>query len=443
MRSLAWVLLRAGGWVRPALVVLCTAVSTALLLVALAMLLLPAVPTEPLLDVVADTGTRGGAAFGAAVLVVPVVLLLHQALRLGQAARDRRLAGLRVAGVTPREVRRLGALEVGYPAVLGGVLGVGLFALLRSVLGGGQAVAAGGTAYSVGLVPTEVAPAWWMMLLLLLVVVGGATLLGLRVGRDVQLTPQGTARRQAARRPRPWGLLVLGAAAALVVLAVRDDAALGQALLLASLALTVLGLVLLAPWVAWLIGRAAQGRVTSVGALLASRRLVHAPGAAGRAGAAIGGISMTGAVLGVLLGDVAESGPAEFSTVFSLLLVSLGLLAALVVVSLSLAVHSAETLLDDQRSMASLHALGVPASTIRASQRVEGLLVAVPMALLGGSLGTAAYLALVGVALLPLVGGLAGVVVTTALSAVAVRLAVALTGRVTRRVVDPEHLRTA
>ncbi len=320
MRSLAWVLLRAGGWVRPALVVLCTAVSTALLLVALAMLLLPAVPTEPLLDVVADTGTRGGAAFGAAVLVVPVVLLLHQALRLGQAARDRRLAGLRVAGVTPREVRRLGALEVGYPAVLGAVLGVVLFALLRAGLGAGRIMTFGGYGYAVGLVPAG-GPPWWAVLLLVLAVVGGATLLGLRVGRDVQLTPQGTARRQSAGRPRAWGWVVLLLAAAAVVVGPHDSSLVAQSLLLGVLALVVLGLVLLAPWTAWLIGRTAQDRVRGVGALLACRRLVHAPGPAGRAGAAVGGIGLAGAVVGTLLGDLLDMGQVEFYFVSSLLLV--------------------------------------------------------------------------------------------------------------------------
>lgn len=446
MTALALMLLRSGGRVRPLLVVACTASVTALLLVALTMLLLPVSPEEALFAVVADSGTRGGAAFGAAVMTVPLVLLLNQSLRLGQAAREQRLAGLRVAGATPGEVRRLGALEVAYPAAAGSVLGIGVFWALRSVLGGRSfddpsAPVLGG--YSLGLVPTSVTPAWWMVALLVLGITGAATVLGLRVGRRVVMTPQGLVREQAASRPRPWGLLVLGLAAVAAWTATWSSLSGTVLPAVGALTLTVLGLVMLAPWSAYVLGRAAEGRVTDVGALLACRRLVHEPGPAGRAGAAVGGIGVASAVVGALLGDLVGMSPVEFFYGFSLLLVGVCLLVALVVVSLSLAVQSAETLLDSRRSMASLHALGVAADTVRASQRWEGLLVAVPMSLLGGVIGAVGYLALVGPAPLAVVGAVVGVFATVVLSAVAVRLAVALTAPVTRRVVDAEHLRTA
>ena len=44
---------------------------------------------------VADPGVRGGTAFGTVLLTVPALALLHQAVRLGTAARERRLAALR------------------------------------------------------------------------------------------------------------------------------------------------------------------------------------------------------------------------------------------------------------------------------------------------------------------------------------------------------------
>ena len=130
MTRLAWTLARAGGWSRMLLVAVCTAVVSGLLLVAVALLLLPENPPEMFFNLVADPGVRGGTAFGTVLVTVPA-LLLHQAVRLGTAARERRLAALRLAGATPGQVRLLGALEVGIPSCAGGVLGLGVYALLR------------------------------------------------------------------------------------------------------------------------------------------------------------------------------------------------------------------------------------------------------------------------------------------------------------------------
>ena len=213
MTRLAWTLARAGGWSRMLLVAVCTAVVSGLLLVAVALLLLPENPSEVFFNLVADPGVRGGTAFGTVLVTVPALLLLHQAVRLGTAARERRLAALRLAGATPGQVRLLGALEVGIPSFAGGVLGLAVYALLR--------VAFGGTAYGAAqqdvyvstprlqLVPTTVTPAWWQVVLVVLAV----TLLGVAVGalasRGLVVTPLGVTRQQRTAPPRPWGLLAL------------------------------------------------------------------------------------------------------------------------------------------------------------------------------------------------------------------------------------------
>lgn len=64
-----------------------------------------------------EGGLRSGVALAAFLLAVASCLLAYQALRLGTAARDRRLAAFRLAGATPRQVRGLGAVEAGWPVL--------------------------------------------------------------------------------------------------------------------------------------------------------------------------------------------------------------------------------------------------------------------------------------------------------------------------------------
>lgn len=446
MSTLAGMLLRTGGRLRPILVVICSGAVTALALVAIAMALLPEKPQEALFEVVNDPGTRGGAVFATALLIVPLVLLLHQTLRLGNAGRQRRLAGLRLAGATPGQVRVLGAGEVAFPAGVGALLGIGLFFLLRAALGGGAAgenqLTVGDMSHAVGLVPTSVTPPGWAMILVVVGVTLLGVALGLRVGRDVALSPHGVTRYAPTRPPSPW-IAVLLLVAAVLAAAFTVTSTNGSVLaLVASITLVVLGLMTMAPWSAYALGRVAQRRVTSVAGLLASQRLVSEPRPAGRAGAAVGGVGLVAGAVGSLLGSLLEDGPLEFFYLFSVLLVVLCLLATLLMVSLTLAVHAAESLTDRRRSISSLHALGVPASEIRSSLVWEGGLVAVPMSLLGAIIGA---VALTGgeSGLVTMVVAVLGVAVTPLLALVAVRLAVALTAPVARRAIDPENLRTA
>ena len=144
MTRLAWTFLRSAGWPRAALLAGTTALATALVLVALTMLLLPSQPAEALFALVAKPGLRWGTAFATALLVLPLLLMLNQVVRLGTATRERRLAGLRLAGATPAEVRRIGAVEVGFPVTVGAMAGPVVFALLRELFGG-QRLPTGGS----------------------------------------------------------------------------------------------------------------------------------------------------------------------------------------------------------------------------------------------------------------------------------------------------------
>ena len=446
MTRLAWTLARAGGWSRMLLVAVCTAVVSGLLLVAVALLLLPENPSEVFFNLVADPGVRGGTAFGTVLVTVPALLLLHQAVRLGTAARERRLAALRLAGATPGQVRLLGALEVGIPSFAGGVLGLVVYALLR--------VAFGGTAYGAAqlnvyvstprlqVVPTTVTPAWWQVVLVVLAV----TLLGVAVGalasRGLVVTPLGVTRRQRTAPPRPWGLLALLLAAVLAPVVVAHDS-LSTAGGMVCVALAVLGIASLAPWVTYRVGRRLRTRARSATMLLAASRMVAQPRPLGRAAAAVGAIALVSGGSAALTADLFGMGEIDSFYSTSMLIVFALLMLALVVVAWTLAVHTVESLLERKRSTAALVAGGASLHELERAQRTECALAAVPLAVLGVVLGTAALGFVIdtnnagGVVLM-----LANLVVTPALTWLAVIVAVRLVRPWTLRAGAAANLRT-
>lgn len=401
MTGLALRLAWAGGRGRALLLAACTAAVSGLVLVVVTVLSLPGEPQEHLYAVVADPGTRGGYALSTLLLSLAPLLLLHQAVRLGTSARERRLAALRLAGATPGEVRRIGALEVGMPALVGALGGIGVYWLLRLVLGGNLAYtrSVDGGAWqattSLRIVPTSVVPTWWQ----LLAVVAVVTLLGVGTGalaaRRVVVSPLGLSRRSAPRRPRPWGLLLVAAGLVSGVgytfgyNSLSDEAA--TAIPLLAVALLVLGLVGLAPWTAYVVGRAVADRARSAHVLLAARRLVADPRPAGRAAAALGGIGLVAGGASAFVAEVATM--TDYDVDYYLVgavLAAAALVLALVAVVGSLAVHSVESLLDRKRAIAALSALGAPEDLLVRAQRWEAGLVAVPMTLGGALLGIVA-----------------------------------------------------
>lgn len=450
MMPLAWRLAFAHGWARPALLAACTAIVSGLLLIAIAVLRLPDAPAEHLFDVAADPGTRGGYAFGIVLLVIPPLLLLHQAVRLGTAARERRLAALRLAGATPEEVRRVGAIEVGIPVFAGAVLGLAVYGLMRLFIGGSAEGPRGYGARSHGihLVPTSVAPTWWETL----VVIAGVTVLGVLVGllasRRVVVTPLGVVRRSAPPPPRPWGALLLVLALLFGVGSLRlsgDEAhTLGMAGILVAIALAVVGVISLAPWAAFTAGKLVAKRANTAALMLAARRLAAEPRPAARAAAAVGGIGLVAGGASAFLADVLAMENGDSYYLFSLVLVAACLLGALVVVIGSLAVHSVESLLDRKRSIASLGALGVPTETLIRAQQWETGLVAVPMAVLGTALGSIVYGVglIVAAPILWPVCTILGMCLVAVLSWTAVLVAVRIVRPWTLRAADPSNLRT-
>lgn len=456
MTRLAWDLLRAGGWARPALLAVCTAVVTGLVLVAVALLNIRGYPDEPLWSVAVDPNTRVGMVFAIVLLGLPPLLLLYQAVRLGTAARERRLAALRLAGATPAEVRRVGAVEVGVPALLGSVLGIGVYWLLRIALG--ARAGEGWFRYDsgvlmpgrggLGLVPTTVGPTWWQYVLVVLAVTALGVGVGRMAGRGVVVTPLGVSRGASRRPPRPWGALLLLAGVAVgASLVLLFDSATSTFLGVLAVGLMVAGVMTLSSWTAYRVGRYAAGRAGAAHVLLAARRLVADPRPAGRAAAAVGGIALVAGGCAAFLADVLGMGGWDgyAEHVLAALLVLVLLVLALVAVIGSV-VHSVESLLDRKRSVSGLVALGTPPAVLAKAQRWEAGLVALPMTVAGVLLGSA----LLGVGmsiggsvdplLVPLTAGM--LVASVLLVWLAIVVAVRITRPWARLAAAPANLRT-
>lgn len=395
MNGLTGTVLRTAGRGRSALIVGCTAASSGLLLVAIAIArvrqvngycLSPACH-EMLFGPVADPGTRGGAVFGVVLMTVPFVLLLDQAVRLGTSARERRYAALALAGATRRDLGRFGALEVGVPALLGSVAGWLVYLVLRAALSGPHMGQVG------SMVPASVTPGWWGLLAL-----GAVTAYGVWVGRragtragDAWMTWRGLR-----GRPRPTAALFL-LGALLPALVIRQSYAQVNSTLvgIATIVLVVLGLAGLAPWAAWRVARWILPKVSDAATLLAVRRLMSDPRSAGRAAAATGAVATAGAAAAALSRESFQRGQQSLELGVSLVLVAVAVVVGLLLVAGSLSVRTVELLLERRRQMAALVATGVPEGHIIRSVRIEGLVATLPMAVLGVLVGGPGYLALV------------------------------------------------
>ena len=436
------IVLRAGGLGRAGLVATSTAVVSALLLVAVSMGRLQWDTRSwggSLIAPIADPGTRPGAMLGVLLLVVPLLLLLDQAVRLGSTARQRRYAALAVAGATRADLRRWASLEVGGPAAVGALLGVPVWLLLRYLLT--ELPNAHGRA---GLVPTEVGPGVWTLL-----VVACVTAYGVLVGRRAGTAMSDTLAEARGLRPppRPWSaLLLVGAVVFLGVYGAfygRSDIADLLAPLL-GVVLAVAGIAGLAPWAGYRAARALSARVRSGAGLLATGRLSADARPAGRAAAAVGAVAMTAGVIGAFVPDARRSSGSSWVDDYGIpaAVVAVCAVAVVIVVAASLAIHSTETLLERRREMAALVATGVPASEVATAQRVECLIATLPITVAGALLGGFRYGWLAGLDAVVVAGVVAATLVTT----VVVLAAIWLTTRLLRPwvldAVDPDQLRT-
>jgi hypothetical protein len=238
---------------------------------------------DPLLSLLAGVGV--------VVLLVPSLVLVASASRLTAARRERRLAALRLAGATPKQVMTMVAAETGIAALAGAVLGVlaspGLHALATLVPWDGGTWYAG----DFSLPPWIVA----VIALTIPVLVVGAAVLGLRRVVNTPLMAAGGHTRKPLSMAR---LLFVPAAAALFFFSLtQTDSSMAFLPILVSLGLLMWSPTVVGPWVTSALGGLFVRTWRRPAALLAGRRLRDDPKAAYRASA--------GVVLAVFAGSMA------------------------------------------------------------------------------------------------------------------------------------------
>ena len=242
-------------------------------------------------ELYADGGMGRLVAVVLAVVGLEVAALAAAAGRLSAVVRARRLANLRLLGLTAARTRLVSAIEVGLFAGIGAVGGIALFAAVRPVL---ARVTIGGQRWP----ESELHPG----ALVSLCVAGACALLtvGLAVLPDRldQATSLARVRRASTRPPTPWRLLPLVVGVLLCLYARRSsDDGTWAALFLVGVVSLGVGVVFVVPvfvrLVAVGLGRVARGPVL----LVAARRLKAQPAGMNRVitGLLVGLFVVTGA----------------------------------------------------------------------------------------------------------------------------------------------------
>ncbi len=334
-------------------------------------------------------GERSGVIVALLLLLVPVLGFLGQCTRIGAVHRDRRLAGLRLAGASAAQVRRIAALETGVACLLGSLVAMLFFVLLVLSTWTPPVLAWAGVAVVALGVP----------------VLGAvASVLALR---RVVASPLGWVRRvrPGTGRGPGWvflgavGLVVLGALLA-VVNTHRDmpGGKVGQApLIVAGAVLAVgAGAVLLSGVVSLLTGRLLAGRTGNPAVLIAAERLRDDPWAAARTHAAVlMGVVVGSGFIGVRRALLTEIDRYDYlAERDDFYLAGLNFTAAAILVGFTitlcgLAVGTAESLATRRRGLAAQVATGVPYEVLGRALLLETALPLAPSVLVAGLGGTA------------------------------------------------------
>ncbi|GAA4733744.1 hypothetical protein GCM10023350_16650 [Nocardioides endophyticus] len=220
-----------------------------------------------------------------AAVAMPCTVLVATVARLSASMRDRRLANLRLIGLSPNQTRLVGTGEAGGAALVGTVLGWVGFWLVRPVLlGHSPAGAAWGDFFS----PTIADQ--------VLVVVGVPTiavLASVLPARSSVSDALAVSRRADRRPPGRWRLLPLAAGVALCLYVVasgphEEEISDAQVVaLFGGIGLTAIGMLLVLPVLVRLLTRFAAGRSLGPAQRLAVRRLEAQPAGVARIIAAL------------------------------------------------------------------------------------------------------------------------------------------------------------
>ncbi|MGC5563087.1 ABC transporter permease [Streptomyces sp. FR-108] len=397
--GLAWLLTRGSDrreWWRVTLTAVGAALATGLGLAAVAVASVEGqVSASYFGGLLNQPSQRAGAVVTLLLLWVPVLGFLGQCTRIGAVHRDRRLAGLRLAGATPGQVRRVAALESGLACLLGASVTAVFCALLMASL------------LRRGLPPA----AWAGFVLVTLAVPLLAVLVSVVALRRVVASPLGPVCRVRPEHGRTATLalvvpaVLVGLAALLIVTRNTGPGATALPLLVfAAVALTGMGAVAVAGLTARAVGGRLAARTGNPAVLLAAERLRSDPWATARTHAAVLLVAVVGVgfvgVRQVFLDAVhhpREGLPYDAHDVAfyttGVDLTGAAVLLALLISLGGLAVGTAESLATRRRGLAAQAAAGVPRGVLGRALLLETALPLAPAMLLAAAGGTAVHLA--------------------------------------------------
>lgn len=220
-----------------------------------------------------------------AAVALPCTVLVATVARLSASMRDRRLANLRLIGLSPNQTRLVGTGEAGGAALAGTVLGWAGFWLVRPVLlGHSPAGAAWGDFFT---------PTIADQVLVVVSVPAVAILASVLPARSSVSDALAVSRRADRRPPGWWRLLPLAAGVALCLAVVAsgphgDDISDRQVTaLFGGIGLTAVGMLLVLPVLVRLLTRLTAGRSLGPAQRLAVRRLEAQPAGVARIIAAL------------------------------------------------------------------------------------------------------------------------------------------------------------
>ncbi|MFK0252801.1 FtsX-like permease family protein [Streptomyces sp. NPDC090445] len=366
-------------------------------------------------DLLNESGLRPGVSLAMLLLSVPALTLVAQCSRLGAPAREQRLAAIRMAGATPRQVVRVVSVETGLASVPGVLAGFAVFLVARALLDAPDSQGRRS-------LPTDVLPhaaATAGIVLGVPLAVAALTVLTLR---RAALTPFGVVRRTRRARPRPTPgvLIVVGLGACALVAPVHvyftrhpragdvPSLVTGGLVLIGVLAVGI-GVVTGTGWITHTIGRLLQRHARGPAGLLAGRRMMADPWSGSRTfSAMLVALVIGSAAAGLAALTVASvSAQQENTRRFAALvgepyrpagtglyerayeLVGYASLVALVIAAAGLLVALADTVLAQRRALASLIATGTPRGVLARMigwQTLAPVTPAVGLAVLAGVL---------------------------------------------------------
>jgi hypothetical protein len=322
---------------------------------------------------IAESGLRSGLI---AILIILAALtggLAVQALRLGTAARERRLTALRLAGASRKQLRQLTVTDAAIAGLAGGLLAGPAYLVLSLLFGALPRMAR-------VLPGAELMDAVLWIPVVVMMTAAGAVI-GSLLHRDAPVSrqPQSAAQRRT-------GIIAGPVLIALGLLASPVAGYVGSTVLLAGLALFFLSTS--GVWIRGL-GRRLQ-RSGDPANLLTGLRLVTDSRPASRicmllgcCGFLVG--TMANGIAGIVSDDMVAS-PTFYTTGFGLTIAGLVLVVLTAMAALIVAV--ADQLVDQRRQFASLTALGVDQPFLRRVIRRQLTVVAAPALAVGLLFGT-------------------------------------------------------